>query len=293
MYKQNIEQFMDLSAERRKVASALIALEAGIGRLVDKLAHSTATVFLESSADSRSSIQRACGAYAAINYEMEDEVGTSVVCLGVIGANSEILRRAQSVNGLKSAFKELCAPLHGVRIRVPVRGEAAPTKSISAMRVILRNIQRSDLNLLAAYRKIPILEAPPASITYTRANTRAVYRKTIDEVYSLLSADGAVAAQDRARLSTLPRSVTNLALVKERYQNVRANVLFSRLDARGRGRIQIAAELPVMYSKGRQAEPTLKFLSIDYTSDTPKRQRRPEIEDTPFLQSLPVFRYKD
>lgn len=35
--------------------------------------------------------------------------------------------------------------------------------------MILRNIQRSDLNLLAAYRKIPILGAAPTTITYTRA----------------------------------------------------------------------------------------------------------------------------
>jgi hypothetical protein len=34
-------------------------------------------------------------------------------------------------------------------------------KAIPVIRVILRNIQRSDLNLLAAYRKIPILGAPP------------------------------------------------------------------------------------------------------------------------------------
>ena len=38
----------------------------------------------------------------------------------------------------------------------------SPTKAIPVIKVILRNIQRSDLNLLAAYRKIPILSAPPA-----------------------------------------------------------------------------------------------------------------------------------
>src|SRR5882757_4116776 len=79
-----------------------------------------------------------------------------------------------------------------------------PTKAISVIRVILRNIQRSDLNLLAAYRKIPILGAPAVSITYTRARTRAVYRKSIDELYQMLTlTEGPQAAADRARFSTL------------------------------------------------------------------------------------------
>jgi hypothetical protein len=34
---------------------------------------------------------------------------------------------------------------------------------------------------------IPILGAPPVSVTYTRARTGAVYRKTIDELYQMLT----------------------------------------------------------------------------------------------------------
>jgi hypothetical protein len=47
---------------------------------------------------------------------------------------------------------------------------------------------------------------------------------------------------DRARLATLDRRETHLAFVKERYQNVHANVLYARLDPRGRGRMQIAPQ---------------------------------------------------
>jgi hypothetical protein len=108
----------------------------------------------------------------------------------------------------------------------------------------MRNIQRSDLNLLAAYRKIPILGAPPVSITYTRARTRAVYRKSIDELYQLLTLmEGPTAAADRARLSTLGPKDKYLALTKLHYDNIRANVNYSRLDTRGRGPVQLAAEV--------------------------------------------------
>ncbi len=79
----------------------------------------------------------------------------------------------------------------------------------------MRKIQRSDLNLLAAYRKIPLLEVPPASITYTRAMTRSVYRKSIEDLYVLLNPlEGPAASSDRARLSTLDPRETHLALVK-------------------------------------------------------------------------------
>jgi hypothetical protein len=66
----------------------------------------------------------------------------------------------------------------------------------------------------AAYRKIPILGNPPAAVTYTRANTRNVYRKTIDEIADMLSNIASPAAiADRQRLETLDRRITHLALV--------------------------------------------------------------------------------
>jgi hypothetical protein len=295
MYKLRLlsnAKTMDLSAQRQQVARTLSALERGIEGLVNALAHSTVAVSIEAAADS-TPVRRVCEAYSAINYQMDDEVGTSVVCLGVLGVSPEVLRRAEAVNDIKAELKALCAPLHRIQVRIPVKGETSPTRAISAMRVILRNIQRSDLNLLAAYRKIPILEAPPASITYTRANTRSVYRKSVDELYELLNSfEGPTAMTDRAHLSTLDRRETHLALVKERYQNVRANVLYARLDPRGRGRMQIAAELPIMYAKGRRVEPPqVRFPAPAHLGNQIPRVRQSQLEAAPFLQSLPVYRY--
>jgi hypothetical protein len=160
--------------------------------------------------------------------------------------------------------------------------------------VILRSIQRSDLNLLAAYRKIPILGAPPTTVTYTRAHTRAVYRKSIDDLLQLLTnLDVPGAAADRAKLDTLGSRETHLALVRDRYQNIRANVLYARLDPRGRGRIQIAAELPLIYPLSKRPEdPQVKFPDEGAdTSREPSHRRQAQVEEHPFLQSLPVFRY--
>jgi hypothetical protein len=214
--------------------------------------------------------------------------------LGVAGVPADILKRAAAVNAAKAALRTICAPLQSVNQRVPIKGDDGPTKPIPAIRVILRSIQRSDLNLLAAYRKIPILGAPPLSVTYTRANTRAVYRRTIDEIHTLLLLmEGTDAAADRARLSTLSLGETHLALVKPHYRNIRANVLFARLDRRGRGRMQISAELPLMYATGRHSEaPRVTFpVAEDEVSNQPPRARESQLEAKPFLSSLPVWRY--
>jgi hypothetical protein len=167
----------------------LTALESAIERLVDALSHGTFSAQVENttSADThRGAIRKICDAHSTINYAMQDAVNQSSVCLGIVGVNADTLKRAQAVNSAKTKFKGACTPLQGIRIRIPVKGESAPTKAIPAIRVILRNIQRSDLNLLSSYRKIPILDAPPATVTYTRANTRSVYRKSVEEIAELL-----------------------------------------------------------------------------------------------------------
>jgi hypothetical protein len=188
----------------------------------------------------------------------------------------------------------LVPKLIGIRIRIPVKGERTRTKAIPAIRVIRRNIQRSDLNLLAAYRKIPVLERPPTTVTYTRANNRSVYRQTIDEIADMLmNLNSPTAIADREKLATLDRSITHLALVKERYQNIRANVLYSRLDSRGRGRIQISAELPLIYTQGRNPKPPeVDFPKEAEDPDKPRRTRESKMEAEPFLRSLPVYRYR-
>jgi hypothetical protein len=210
---------MDLLRYRQQVARGLNAVEASLALLVNALAHSAVSIEAEPTADEESPIRRVCEAYSTINYRMDDEVGLSVVCLGVIGANAEILRLAEAVNRAKANFIAVCAPLQDIFTRIPVKDETSPTRSVPLIRVILRNLQRSDLNLLAAYRNIPILGAPPASVTYTRANTRAVYRKSLEEIDELLqNREGPAATADRQRLETLDRRETHLALVKARYR---------------------------------------------------------------------------
>jgi hypothetical protein len=283
---------MDILALRQSVARTLGILEARLDRLVAALAHGPVSIELEPSASNSSAIRRACEAYSAIDYQMEDRTGQSVVCLGVIGVGADVMRLVEAVNTAKAGLKAICAPLNRVKVRIPVKGEGSPTEAIQLIRVILRNIQRSDLNLGAAYRKIPLLGATPQSVAYTRANTRAVYRKSVYEIEEMLATmEGPTALADRERLAILPRRETHLALTKEHYQNIRANILYAHLDPRGRGRIQISAELPLLYPRGRRATPPEVRFPREPTADAPARVRRSKLEPQPFLASLPVYRY--
>src|SRR5258706_9667333 len=110
---------MDLSIPRQQVARALGAVEKSIERFVDAIAHSSVWVTVDGAARDGDAIRRVCEAYTSIDYGMEDEVETSVVCLGVIGATSDIVNRAKAANAAKHAFKEVCAPLQRIRVRVP------------------------------------------------------------------------------------------------------------------------------------------------------------------------------
>ena len=162
------------------------------------------------------------------------------------------------------------------------------------MRVILRELQRSDLSLLAAYRKIPILTGRVEARRLHRARTRAVYRKDRAAIAALLDGQTAPAPRTIWRdCSACPQRETHLALVKEHYANVRANVWFNGLDTRNRGRVQVSAELPLLYPLGRSKEiPEIKYPEAEEGAPPEARQRAGKLEDKPFLETLPVYRYR-
>ena len=136
-------------------------------------------------------------------------------------------------------------------------------------------------------------------VAYTRARTRAVYRKDRASITALLQGqDRPGTDDDLARLKRLPATETHLALVKERYANVRANVWFHGLDSRNRGRVMVSAELPLLYPLGRSKEtPEIKYPPSERDGEeegatTPARERSGKLEAEPFLDTLPVHRYR-
>jgi hypothetical protein len=255
-------------AHKAVVAAALRELEQALGRFVDALAHVHGPVSAEGAGSDAEARRRVCEAYATIDYAQDDAVSETRGCLGVAGTTPPpVLDRAEAVNEAKARLRAVCVPLKNLRVRIPVKdGQGGQiVKSLPLVRVILRELQRSDRNLLAAYRKIPILTGCVSRVAYTRAHTRAVYRKSRVEIEALLQASNRLtAANDLARLRRLPATETHLALVKERQSHVRANVLFDGLDRRNRGRTQVIADLPLLYPVGRsRSRPEIRYPDPD------------------------------
>jgi len=269
--------------------------------LVQAPSHESTPVSSERARAEREARRLVCDAYATIDYAPDDQVNESPVCLGVIGGSAAVIDRAEAVNAAKEELRERCNALSSLRVRVPVKdGKGGRVvKSLPLVRVILRELQRSDLSLLAAYRQIPILTGRVKRVAYTRARTRAVYRKDRASILALLQGqDRTGSDDDLARLKRLPASETHLGLVKEHYANIRANVWFHGLDARSRGRMLVSAELPLLYPLGRSKEiPEIKYPPNEKYGEEegallPTRERTGKLEAEPFLDTLPVYRYR-
>ena len=100
-------------------------------------------------------------------------------------------------------------------------------------------------------------------------------------------------AEDLARLQRLTERETHLALEKVRYSNVRANFWFNGLDARNRSRVQVSAELPLLYPLGRSKDaPEIKYPQAEEGARPEARPRAGKLENQPFLATLPVYRYR-
>ena len=286
----------DHSVQKPVIAAALRELEQALDRFVQALAHETGPVSAEGARTDAEARRRLCEACTTIDYGQNDAVNQAPTCLGVAGVTAAVLDRAEAVNEAKARLKAVCAPLQNARVRLPVKdGQGGQVvKSLPLVRVILRELQRADLNLLAAYRKLPILTGRVERVAYTRALTRAVYRKPRDAIRAMLEASLRPAAiEDLERLQRLPVNVTHLALVKERYTNIRANVWFDGLDNRNRGRVQVIAELPLLYPVGRSRHPpTIDYPTAEDLARTAPKPRAGKLEDTPFLATLPVYRYR-
>jgi len=286
----------DQQRHKNAIAAALREFEQALERFVQALAHETGPIRAEGAVLDADARRRICEAYATIDYGQDDAINETPTCLGVVGVSAPALDRAAAVNDAKQRLRAVCAPLQNQRVRVPVKdGQGGQVvKSFPLVRVILRELQRADLNLLAAYRKLPVLTGRVERVAYTRALTRAVYRKPRDAIRAMLEASLRPAAiEDLERLRRLPDNVTHLALVKERYTNIRANVWFDGLDSRNRGRVQVIAELPLLYPVGRSRQPpTIDYPTAEDVTRTAPKPRAGKLEDTPFLQSLPVYRYR-
>lgn len=291
MYKWNMPVTDQLDRGREEVSTALRSLERALAELVQALAHRADPLAVRDAPSDMSARQRVVEAFGQIDYGVEDDVRATPVCVGVVGTSRDVIAMAERVNEAKARLRAICSAMHGVKVRLPTSADAhASTELVPLTRAILRSIQRSDLNLTAAYRRVPILELRPTVVAFTQAYTRKVERRERSVLLDqLLQSNKPGAERDCTRLRACRDRW--LAVVYSHYANVRANVWYDGLDSRGRGRVQVAAELPLLYAQGRK----LAFPEVRWPNPVvrkgPAHERPGRLADEPFLETMSVYRY--
>lgn len=216
-------------------------------------------------------------------------------CLGVIAGDAKTVSAVETVNQAKATFREIVAAVRPQRQRIPKSRTAFPNQPtfVQTIRLILSEIGRADLNLLAAYRRFPILVGQPRQVFFCRPGSRSVYKLNRNEILQSLSRiDHPAAGTDWERLHALPQEETHLALVRAHYEHTRANVLFDGFDKHGRHRMMVCCELPIVYTVNhRAALPIVKYPMRRKRRESTVAARIGMVCKERFLESLPVHRY--
>lgn len=238
-------------------------------------------------------LTQALQAYQRLDYLDDPEADTCDVrvCPGVVAADHAMIAAAGAVNQAKD---QLSALLTAVRTKkVGVRDTETGAIAYQPMaRVCLELVGRPRISRPMLARHVHCLSSCPARVGFTWTHTRNVHRKTVEQLHSRLDAFAGQPGyeEDRARLAQYPNDQV-LAYVEGRFTSVRANVWE---QANSRRPVQYMAMLPLLVPmEDVRQRPPLVLPRHPFTTEAAGRHRPRRLEAEPYLQLLPVYRYRD
>lgn len=280
---------------RAAVAGGVEALEEALKALSKAMSSADMEINVQGVGEKRRAVRQVCASYRALETLDDDEGEGDDGVLGVVGVPADVLARAKAVNAAKDRLKEVCKPLATRRKELPVTDEEGNTevRVFYWMKLILEDIGRPKLNLMRAYRHIPILAARPLRVGYVNTISRSVYRRDKEELIHRLSRSRAEGAEeDIARLLALPGRERFLMEERNSHASVRANVLTEVKDSARNERKMIQARMPILYPLGRGGNPPVVSYPGEsgpaYNADY-VRARKTQADA--YLDTLRVYRY--
>ncbi len=214
------------------------------------------------------------------------------VCIGAIGADSEILDLVRRVNLAKENFRKISGKVYqGLK---STKGKELSTSGRGrAMRSFLRDIGYGRVSLRLCNRRIPILSETPVSIRFSYScGGRSIRKITVSKAIKMieeLGFDSVKAEIDKARLSLYPDDHI-IAQVQDLAGYYKANVLYqdSLIPS------TIPMFMPIFYPHRRDYE-VKRQLRLPGVNDIQKRRERNDkkLEDMPLASSIRVFAYKN
>ena len=244
----------------------------------------------------------AAAAFGELEHQGDEKDSRSVRCYGAIGVPMRLIREAEKVNLVKDEFREALKPLAGRTMRALVRnakGTAEPrTRDLAT--VMMRRIQSARVNLLAAYRHIPVYNEQVQTLAFYHVRSRSVEKKTAEQLIDMLASKHyAFAHSDIVQLRKIP-SDEPLSRRKEDYGRISVRVKAARRyrhEETGRLRAvtdTMPAELPFLYPTHTSwADPEIKlpsFKRYENKPGQPRKGRRKELEPEPYIRSMAFHR---
>lgn len=216
--------------------------------------------------------------------------------VGLVAGDAAVMEAVARVNESKQAFAALLA-----EIRIETPSLIPEIKAVlpfrhPALHAHLRGSGLARLHLKQCWRAIPLAEAPVARVRLAwYASGRSITRLSVREAERKLLALDSEAPHIRIqlrRLAGIPDGEP-LAQVQSQAPLMRANLFYREPleDGRSRRAMNIALPLFVPSPDGRLPDHNLPP-SHPPATRTRARRRDERLEDTVFLPSLRVFRYR-
>lgn len=293
--------------EERKleVAAALRELERCVGELSRALAHAEVTIRVEGTNDPKEAVRLVAEGYAAMDFVEDGDDKPPQCVLGVVGVPFHVKERARAVNDAKGRFETACNKLWDRRMSATVKDRKGRplVKKMPWVRLMLRELGRPRLSMIAACRRIRILDEAPLKVRFHKVRTRSVYKRARADLIEALSESSRVeAAEDLARLRRLPPSERYLGEVREYFEHHRAHVTLpfepkdgDKVTKRKQPktmREQFGAAMPLLYERDRgKPDPVVRFPGEGGPQRHAGRPRK--LQEHAFLRTMAIHRYAD
>ena len=231
-----------------------------------------------------------------IFFEDDQPPRSSVTLPGIVGASQASLQSARQLNAAKDQLQEVLRTLdsHGVRGTNPATGRVRQQRLSD---LVLAKHGLARLHRMQTYRHLRIIDKAPDKVGMTWAHTRRVKKTTVAAVNKELErmhkrggAQAPLIESDMVKLGYLTAD-THLALVDKQPLHARANLAWRTSEGEWR-RKQMTVALPLLYP-AKVGAPLPALRPLDEPDDEIMRERSQgrRLEDSPYLNTLAVYRY--
>ncbi|MCE8031527.1 DNA replication terminus site-binding protein [Halomonas sp. MCCC 1A11057] len=216
--------------------------------------------------------------------------------VGLIAADDILMARVAEVNATKAEFAKRLARIKAEHPPLLAEAKAVLPFRHPQLHDHLRGSGLARLHLKQCWRAVPVAEAPVARVRLAwYSSGRSIKRLTVREVEKKLLALDSDAPHVRIqlrKLAALPSSEP-LAQVQRQAPLMRANLFYCEPLEDGRTRRAMNVALPLFLPAPRGRLPDHNQPpAAPPQSRTRARRSDEKLEDTPYLPSLRIYRYR-